>query len=277
MIVPTNYNSTGPRTNFGVCRPFQDFTWRYLPTDFKTGWNFTDVDGLCSDFPNVALLEDKMKDTTCNKGQLMSLQALDLLIKAGANATGGKVVFASCGTSYDVTLTYTGLVFRTDTGTDGRAIRYEGDDNATFTVQRGTCYGLDGLIRDRAGNLMLLIRKTENAPADCSRVAICKAVHRLVLAGMKATMGKVHPKCAKYPLKLKYHGLHTFRHEDREEIAAGRMWWDGTPYPLEGIKRAFTFGNPGEPQPPPPPIKPIFTLKNQTATIGTFTGYQSHQ
>lgn len=247
MLDQNNYNSTGPRTNFGVCRPYQDFTWSHLPTDFVTGWNYTDVDGLCADFPNVAILEDKAYNATPNKGQLMSLQALDALIAAGAKATGGRVVFASCGTSYSVTLNYTGLVFRTDSDSEGIAVRYDGDLPAAFTVQRGTCYGLDGLIRDRAGNLMLLIRETEGYPSDCSRVAICKAIHRLVLAGIKATGGKVHPKCAKYPLHLKYHGLHTFRHEDREDIAAGRMWWDGTLYPLEGIKRAFTFQKPGQP------------------------------
>lgn len=242
-----NYNSTGPRTNYGVCRPFQDFTWTHLPRDFVTGWNYTDVDGLCADFPNVAILEDKALSATPNKGQLMSLQALDALIAAGARATGGRVGFMSCGTSYSVTLNYTGLVFRTDTGSEGISLRYDGDQAAAFTVQRGTCYGLDGLIRDRAGNFMLVIRETEFQDAECSRVAICKAVHRLVMAGMKATGGKVHPDCAKYPLRLKYHGLHTFRHEDREDIAAGRMWWDGTQYPLEEIKRAFTFKKPNQP------------------------------
>jgi hypothetical protein len=263
------YNSTGPRTNFGVCRPFQDFTWTHLPTDFSTGWNYTDVDGLCVDFPNVALLEDKMNNATCEKGQLMSLQALDLLITAGAKATGGRVVFASCGTSYDVTLNYTGLVFRTDTGIDGRTIRYDGDRNAVYTVQHGTCYGLDGLIRNRAGNLMLLIRETEHSPVECSRSAICKAIHKLVLAGMKATGGKVHPKCAKYPLRLKYNGLHTFRHEDCEDIAAGRMWWDGVPYDLTGIQRAFTFGDPGTPS-PPPPLRPVETLNTLDGICNTY-------
>lgn len=244
LTANTEYNSTGPRTTFGISRPFQDFTWTHCPRDFKTGWLFTDGDGVCASFPELALLEDKKHGAKCSTGQMISLEILDALISAGVKATGGCISFTACGRTYHVTLSYAGLVFRTDAAADGADVTYSGPVAAEYVVKRGQCYGLDGIIRDRSGRFMLLMRKHHGVTYFPKRRSVLLAIHHLVLAGIKATNGRVHPPSARYPIRLKYHGLNLFEHEQRQDIASGRMWWNGEEHNLPEIIRAFTFQNP---------------------------------
>lgn len=234
-----NYEyTTGPRTHHGAY-PYQIFTAEHCGDGSDNYFCDYDATSLVDD--HLVIVEDKKKGHPCSTCQLINLQITDLLMKAGQSATGGNLSFTVYGEPYQVTWTYDGLLFATDASNDGVSVTYTGATSAKWVYDQGEHYSIDTIVRNREGAFMLVIRSLKDERIPEGKAKIAKAMHELIKAGMEATGGRVHPDAAKFPLNLTYHGLHLFEHDNAEDIAAGKMWWDGKQQDLEGIKRAFDF------------------------------------
>ena len=236
---------TGPRTNLGVCPAFQRFTWEHLPRDGS--YFVTDVDGVCVNHPYLALLEDKKRGKPCNPNQRVTLEVVDQLLQIGLERCGGVLRFTVDRVPHTVRLTYLGLVFRTDIGVDGFNILYECDmcpPGTETLVERAECYGLDAIIRTRAGQFMTLRHGYRHCEPNEARIAIHRAVDALLCLGMKATGGCLRVASARYPLRLKYHGQNVLQYDNSDDIAGGNLWWNDVEADLRAVVQALNFGRP---------------------------------
>jgi hypothetical protein len=242
MTQARNYPySRGRRTSFGVCPEFQDFTYTYLPDGYD--YNVTDIDAVCFTEPYLALMEDKKQGAKPSRGQLATLEAIDVLCRAGSESLGPDFYVSVFGWTKCVTVNYTGLVFRTDCGANGHPedVTHNGPALAIITTNQVEHFNLDAVIRDRSGKFMLVARRYRNLN-DLSegKATALKVLDALIKEGMKATGGTITVPSMDYPMPLKYHGLHLFEH-DVLDIAAGPMYWDNEQLPLKSIIQKFTF------------------------------------
>ena len=241
MGLTYNY-TTGPRTDKGNYPAYQALTAEHFGAAVDS-W-FTDQDSFvyCQPSRTLAMVEDKANGHTCNGVQLTTLEILDELYRQGSEFLEGRVSIAHGGKAYQMDISYEGLAFCYDQGTKGVDVTYQGSDGAIMTALYGKVRSpLDTIIRNRRGDFMLVSRKLQGEPMPENKAIMHKLAHKLILAGLKASHGKISVPSRQWPLKLRYWRLHLFEHEDITPIEEGRMWWDGRQCSIEEIKQAFGF------------------------------------
>lgn len=82
---------------------------------------------------------------------------------------------------------------------------------------------LDMIIRDRSGNLMLVEVKRKGFKTKHHQKRTFQVLDRLIRAGIKATLGKVHVDG--FPMPVTYKGLHLLEFENTN-FEDGQVRWD---------------------------------------------------
>ena len=99
---------------------------------------------------------------------------------------------------------------------------------------------IDMLIRDRAGNLLLAEIKRRGAEMNHHQRTTYELLDELIKAGIQANPKGIIIPSMRYPLKLKYKGIHLLQFENTT-FEDGQIYWDKKQITPDQLKLILRF------------------------------------
>ena len=99
---------------------------------------------------------------------------------------------------------------------------------------------IDMLVRDRAGNFLIAEIKRRGAEMNHHQRATYELLDELIKAGIQANPKGIIIPSMRYPLKLKYKGIHLLQFENTT-FEDGQIFWDKKQITPEHLEQILNF------------------------------------